>query len=112
MIGTTIAIILKISGGDWIYSKLGSNLDVSLECWEMLWVYRTSLSLILYHSLLAVVLVKIGDPEDDFRWIIHFQIWPIKALIWLGTFIGMFWIPNDAMIKFWIPSCMINRINV
>lgn len=112
MIGTSIAVLLKICGWDWIYSKLVSNPDISQICWEMLSVYRTSFSLILYHSLLAAVLVKLGDPEDDFRWTLHFQIWPIKAIVWIGIFIGMFWIPNYAMIKFWIPSCMIGRITL
>jgi hypothetical protein len=107
MIGTTIAILLKAKGGEWIYSNLDQTPDVSLLCWEMLSVYRTSLSLILYHSFLALILIKLGEPEDDFRWAIHFQIWPIKALLWIGTFIGMFWIANDSMIKFWIPSCIV-----
>ena len=107
MIGTALAIILKVRGGEWIYSKLYPSPEISQECWEMLAVYRTALSLILYHFCLASTLIKLGDVEDDFRWMIHFQIWPIKALVWLGTLVGMFWITNDAMIKFWIPSCKI-----
>lgn len=107
MIAITIAIILKAKGGDWIYPKSD---HVSRACWEMLAVYRTSLSLILYHSFLAVILIKLGDSEEDFRWMIHFQIWPIKAFLWIGTLIGVFWIDNDLMIKFWIPSCMVAQI--
>ncbi len=102
-----LAILLKVHGGEWVYTKLDPLPDISQECWKTLAVYRIALSLILYHFFLATTLIKLGDVEDDFRWMLFFDIWPIKALIWIGTLIGMFWISNDAMIKFWIPSCKI-----
>ena len=100
MIGTALAILLKVKGCDWVLHIVS---DCQGTFWGTLAVYRVALGMILYHAFLTVVLIKLVN-QDDARWMIHNQLWPIKSLIWICSLIGVFFISAESIALFWIPS--------
>lgn len=111
MVGTSLAITLKIKGYEWISPPRSDITLCGSLCWGYLAVYRIALAMALYHLSLGLLLIGLGNDvdddtdTDDFRWILQNRLWPLKLLIWIGWIVGCFYISDSVMVKFWIPYC-------
>eukprot|EP00013_Stygamoeba_regulata_P006067 CAMPEP_0177640726 /NCGR_PEP_ID=MMETSP0447-20121125/6693_1 /TAXON_ID=0 /ORGANISM="Stygamoeba regulata, Strain BSH-02190019" /LENGTH=365 /DNA_ID=CAMNT_0019142809 /DNA_START=259 /DNA_END=1353 /DNA_ORIENTATION=- len=63
------------------------------------YVMRTSFSLFLFHTILAVFLIRV-ESSKDFRAKIQDGLWPIKLLFLAGIFTLSFFIPNDFFLLY------------
>lgn len=41
-----------------------------------------------------------------------FSFWPLKLLLWLGAFVGMFFIPSENLAHFWLAAVIISVLYI
>lgn len=104
-------MILFLWGGSIVENLPGNILTVSCgkECFEFFAPYRICLGLIAYHALLLLILLGASTSKDP-RFNIHERFWPLKIILWLGGFIGFFFVPSESLDGFWIAALIFSVI--
>ena len=96
----------------WVLSGWGDQIPgvsgrITAECDESCWRYvavdRVSLGFIIYHSFLCLLMIGVGNSRDP-RAFVHNGMWPIKALVWFGCIIGMFFVEPYKFSTYWIAT--------
>jgi len=69
-------------------------------------VYRLSLIVVLFFTLMSLIMVNVKSTSDP-RAGIQNGFWGFKYLLIIGGMIGSFWIPNDPFAQVWMYFGMV-----
>ena len=104
----------------WMFYLFGDHLNLKVfnssicdgaSCLNHVSIFKLSLGMILYHAFLCLCLLGVSS-SDNGRAFIQDGIWPIKAIIWIGTIVGCFFIPDEKFTNFWIACVFFGAIFV
>jgi hypothetical protein len=95
--------MLSILGSD-IVERIPNVLtkECGVNCFNYFAIVKTSLSMVIYHGFLMVVLLQ--SKSGDGRSVLHNGLWPLKFLLWIASFVGCFFINDSVLVDFWIPA--------
>ncbi|KAI8919898.1 serine incorporator/TMS membrane protein [Powellomyces hirtus] len=85
------------------------TLECNDDCFDYLAVYRVSLASVIYHGALCLLTIGVGTSKGP-RGVIHNGIWPIKFLAWFGILVGMFFIPAEKLLNYWIAAVVFSAM--
>lgn len=73
------------------------------QCQIYVTVFRVSMGLVLYHSLMMLMVIKVNNSSHP-RAVIQNGMWPAKLALWAIPLIGCFLIEPSYFYPYWIPS--------
>lgn len=99
-------VCISISNnGYWMsYVKLKFSEDCQdIQCQTFVMMFRVSLGLVLYHSLLCLLLIRVKHSGQP-RAAIQNSLWGFKTVLLPLILIGTCFTPPSALYNYWIPA--------